>query len=253
MNAKKLIFTFLVSYYANFFYAQTTQEVVYFCDTKVGSAKTYGGLNTLVFNETKSLYTHDDSPDKEEMFEKGNAVIFSAYDPEKFPVYMDYSSNLLLYKVPETLKNYLIKEVIPSIKWTIGTEKKKILNYECQNAVGIFGDREYEAWFTLDMPVPMGPFKLNGLPGLILEAKSKDGIVKYTALSINKNSKKNVNVSRKDETITWDAYEKMQIDDLLKTEAMGGTNNDAPINSNIENKKFNIITEYKKKRANQKK
>jgi len=45
---------------------------------------------------------------------------------------------------------------------------KRFGQYDCRRAIGKFRGREYEVWYTTDIPIPGGPFKLGGLPGLIL-------------------------------------------------------------------------------------
>ena len=66
--------------------------------------------------------------------------------------------------------HYIYKEATPNIDWKIGDEHCKILSYSCQKAIGYFRGRTYEVWFTTDIPVNNGPWKLGGLPGLILKA-----------------------------------------------------------------------------------
>ncbi|MCZ4693658.1 GLPGLI family protein [Ancylomarina euxinus] len=43
-----------------------------------------------------------------------------------------------------------------------------ILGYTCQKATCYFGGRNYEAWYTMEIPISDGPYKFNGLPGLIV-------------------------------------------------------------------------------------
>ncbi|WP_228439943.1 GLPGLI family protein [Chryseobacterium phocaeense] len=85
-------------------------------------------------------------------------------------------------------KHYLIIDDKPSIDWKIGKDKKDILGYTCTSATGSFRGREYTVWFTTQIPVSLGPWKLDGLPGLILKAEDKGGTFAYEAVQIIKNS-----------------------------------------------------------------
>lgn len=75
--------------------------------------------------------------------------------------------------------DYIYDESYPMIKWEIGKGKRKIGNYNCQDAVGTYAGRVYHVWFTKDLPYKVGPWKLVGLPGLILEAKDTKGEVSF--------------------------------------------------------------------------
>lgn len=65
--------------------------------------------------------------------------------------------------------HYKYVETIPQLQWKIFNDRKKIWDFQCQKATCTFRGRQYEAWFTTDLPINDGPWKFQGLPGLILE------------------------------------------------------------------------------------
>lgn len=67
-------------------------------------------------------------------------------------------------------KQLYIKENATKFNWKISLEVKKIGKFNCNKATTKFRGRNYIAWFTKEIPIAFGPWKLNGLPGLILEA-----------------------------------------------------------------------------------
>ena len=67
-----------------------------------------------------------------------------------------------------------VAEPAHPINWKITNETKKIGNFKCLKAAALYKGRNYTAWFTTAIPVPYGPWKLHGLPGLILEAYDTD-------------------------------------------------------------------------------
>lgn len=77
-------------------------------------------------------------------------------------------------------KMYLITEDLPVIKWEIIDESKEIEGFIAQKAITHFKGRDYIAWFTSDIPFQFGPWKLHGLPGLILEAYDKKNEIIFT-------------------------------------------------------------------------
>lgn len=81
---------------------------------------------------------------------------------------------------------YLTEEPkLPNIKWNVTAEQRKIGSFNCQKATTRFRGRNYTAWFTMDIPISNGPWKLQGLPGLILEAFDEAREVQFLFMSIN--------------------------------------------------------------------
>lgn len=66
--------------------------------------------------------------------------------------------------------------------WDIMTDStKNILGYECILAESDYHGRHWKAWFAPEIPVDAGPWKLLGLPGLIMEAIDSTGQHHFTA------------------------------------------------------------------------
>ena len=78
----------------------------------------------------------------------------------------------------------LVKEDDFNWDWKITNKTKKIGNFLCYKATTNFRGRKYTAWFTKQVPVSFGPWKFNGLPGLILEITDSKGIVTIVATKI---------------------------------------------------------------------
>ncbi len=62
------------------------------------------------------------------------------------------------------------------LKWVIKNESKNIDKYKCTKAICNFRGRNYTAWFSTDIPVTVGPWKFNGLPGLIFQITDESGL-----------------------------------------------------------------------------
>lgn len=86
-----------------------------------------------------------------------------------FKVYKDFEDNTVSMVDKVGLEWLRATEKIPDFKWQIQDEWKEIAGYKVRKATCDFRGRSYVAWYAPDVPVPDGPWKFCGLPGLILE------------------------------------------------------------------------------------
>lgn len=71
-------------------------------------------------------------------------------------------------------------------QWEIVSDStENVLGYECLMAESDYHGRHWQVWFSPEIAVPFGPWKLHGLPGLILKAEA-DGGFAFTATGIEK-------------------------------------------------------------------
>ena len=84
--------------------------------------------------------------------------------------------------------HYLITEDITIPEWTMYEDSTiTVLGMKCKKATTNFRGRYWEVWYTEEIPISQGPWKLCGLPGMILKANSPKFML-IEAISIkNKN------------------------------------------------------------------
>lgn len=75
-------------------------------------------------------------------------------------------------------------EPIPTFSWKLVEGDTLIIGYPCHKAICQFRGRTWTAWYTLDLPFDNGPWKLGGLPGLILAASESKNEFSFTATGI---------------------------------------------------------------------
>lgn len=89
-------------------------------------------------------------------------------------------SAAIKYRLPVMTGTLCYEDLLPSLEWNFVPESNDtILGYECQQAVAEFAGRSYKAWFTSELPLPYGPYKFGGLPGLILRIQDDEGQYKW--------------------------------------------------------------------------
>ena len=70
---------------------------------------------------------------------------------------------------------FVYPDSVPSLEWNFSDEETdSIMDYDCRKATVEYAGRNYTAWFTPEIPLPFGPYKFRGLPGLILKLEDSE-------------------------------------------------------------------------------
>lgn len=85
----------------------------------------------------------------------------------------------IFFTKERVFNNYLIEEKAPKINWYLSTDTAIFSGIKCQKATTYFKGRNWTAWFAPELPFSNGPWKLNGLPGLIVDAYDEKKEVQF--------------------------------------------------------------------------
>lgn len=117
-----------------------------------------------------------------------DAAVIEANPEDYFSeIYVHRKENKLteyLIESKEIKKKFAVEEKLPKMEWELLNENKQIGGYSCEKAKTTFRGRTYEVWYTPEIPISTGPWKFNGLPGLILSVKDLMGIYSWDITSI---------------------------------------------------------------------
>lgn len=188
---KYFLFLFLIT---SSFYSQTG-KIVYSSVYNFGGNQPSKIETNLFFADDSSLYQSQLKNDK--ITKKDEKTDSNADDSKLVEININVGSDSIgdlyyqnfqnpnivcreaIFKNPGV--KYYIYEDESNIKWQLLDEYKNISGYKCQKAATKFRGRNYEAWFTSEIPLSFGPWKFNGLPGLILEIYDHSGEVYFSA------------------------------------------------------------------------
>lgn len=142
-------------------------------------------------------------------FTNGSVVKIAASEASSIFIKRDFNTQNILFTDYVGSKIYEISDFWTPIQWQITQESKVISNYTCFKAKTVFRGLEWEVWFTSEIPLSIGPWKLYGLPGLILEATSENKKYSYIVTEINFQS---------DDMIVFpsDKYKKIDIKEMVE-------------------------------------
>lgn len=239
------------------FHAQiSTSRVVYHAKHSFPEAKVFNGKNTLHFNGELSLFIHNNYPSENDLKKEGYTINIKVGDKEGFPIFISFKDSISYSKTKGSFGGFslcILKEKLDTISWEIKPEQKKIKNYNCIKATTTYEGRTYEVWFTPDIPAPFGPYRLRGLPGLILEAKSIDNKVAWEFVGFEAATNEPIKLTppSNGQLLTWEKFVKNIINYKIKKESDSNDQYTVSINDPnpdffIEKGKFSIYKKYLK-------
>ena len=156
-----------------------TENMVLFVGKSASAYKSYDGL--VADQQFKKAWTEAvaSSPDGHPRINRmgrGSPIQYYQYPVEqKF-----FTKDVIM------VNDYLIENPMPTIDWKISGDTATFGGLHCQKATGHFKGRDYLVWFCPDLPVHSGPWKLNGLPGVIVDARDTKNEVVFAFDGVEK-------------------------------------------------------------------
>lgn len=91
-------------------------------------------------------------------------------------IWIDYRTQQIKERTHDYARHNLsveYEEPLPQFEWELMEAIEAIAGYAYSTAKTTFRGREWTVWYTIEIPVSTGPWKFNGLPGLILKAQDE--------------------------------------------------------------------------------
>ena len=148
-----------------------------------------------------------------------------------------FDNNTLRYYDNAGLDKFFYEETPEECHWEIGDATKNILGYECIEATTDFHGRKWTVWFTPEIPVQNGPWKFDGLPGLILEACAEGNQYTFIATGVQQTDKNIGHIYLTNE------YEKTSRKDFLKAKRSFIDNPLGKINAAFGGDNIKVVSE----------
>lgn len=224
----------------------------FYLDVGATASVFYSFYNNFSDSTKKSLQLSGLS--YEDIFQKTRILKRGSEDK----IFKNYESNSLVFVSKIFEQNYWYEEVIEKQNWELSKDTAVIENYNCLKATCKFRGREWIAWYTPDIPMIEGPWKLRGLPGLILRAVDTKGEFSFECKGISLMTPKIAIVlpieAEKSKYVKTDGRTFMQIKrksvedtkNLLASQGMTivSVTDENGINTNIQKKRMNAIEYY---------
>lgn len=176
-------------------------ECKYQCIQKLDTLGTISVTDTMILRIGKNIsqfyaYStfHLDSlasdPEGKEILRKQMFAAIKSLKPIPAPkitkeyLYKDYRTDTITTYI-ELQTPKVIVEKYEKQHWQLSDSTRNIFGHPCQLAVCKFRGRTYKAWYTTNIRCNEGPWKFNGLPGLITEIYDTQYHYHFTLIGIS--------------------------------------------------------------------
>ena len=116
---------------------------------------------------------------------ENNRITLILKSKNKVYNYFDFKKDSLFSFKNVWREDFIIEENTPILKWKLINEVKQLDKYTLHKATCYFRGRNYTAWYSLDYPWKVGPWKFHGLPGVIFEINDDEKRYNWKLKTIN--------------------------------------------------------------------
>lgn len=121
---------------------------------------------------------------------------------EFMTIFKNYPRGKLTHTEKICMDWFRYEEDLPQLEWELTDSVTNVLGYNCREAKCNFRGREWRAFYTEDIPIMEGPWKLNGLPGLIMKASDTEGHYLFECVGIKSKADRPVTIYKVPYNIT---------------------------------------------------
>lgn len=151
----------------------------------------------LVIGKNASVYTSYDRLNRK-LVDDGKLKVpptdpKAPFKPVSFIDYYFFVKENQFFTKEKLYNEYLAEESAPKINWVTTKDTATFSGIACKKATTYFKGRNWIAWYAPELPFQSGPWKLNGLPGLIIEAYDDRKQVQFQFAGMDKVSNSNTN------------------------------------------------------------
>lgn len=146
---------------------------------------------------------------------------------EFMTIYKNYPQGRLTHTEKICQDWFRYDEEMPRLDWEMTDSITSVLGYECQSARCEFRGRRWTVFFSEDIPLMDGPWKLHGLPGLIMKAEDDKGHYTFECIGIKSKADRPITIykvpfNKTDRNGYYDARHRYEVNPYAYYEATTG-------------------------------